>query len=100
MALSNISKSGGMMNLFPYESAIALSQAFVASLSQTFILNFMQLGVQLSLEMMPCRITFLFSDFPQVSVACKHIKILYAQYLIPFEFYCQFLYDSSAYVTH
>ena len=51
--LSNISKSRGMMNLFPYASAIALSRVFVGSLSPAFILNFMQLGVRSPLvEMM------------------------------------------------
>ena len=63
MALSNISKLRVMMNLFPYVSAIALSWAFVLSLLPAFILNFMQLGVRSpSVEMMPCRIAFLFSD--------------------------------------
>ena len=52
------------MNLFPYVSVIALSYRFVASLLPAFILSFMQLGVRSPLvEMMPCRITFLFSDF-------------------------------------
>ena len=51
------------MNLFPYVSAIALSQVFVVSLSPAFILNFMQLGVRSpSVEMMPCQMAFLFSD--------------------------------------
>ena len=51
------------MNLLPYASAIALSQATTADLSPAFILNFMQLGVRSpSVEMMPCRIAFLFSD--------------------------------------
>ena len=63
MALSNISKSRGMMNLFLYASAIALSWAFVGSLLPAFILNLMQLGVRsLSVEMMPCGIAFFFSD--------------------------------------
>ena len=60
MALSNISKSRGMMNLFPYASAIALPWSFVASLLPAFILNVMQLGVRSPLvEMMPCLIAFL-----------------------------------------
>ena len=63
MALSNISKSRGMMNLFPYASAIALSWRFVLSLLPAFILNFMQLGVRSpSVETMPYQIAFLFSD--------------------------------------
>ena len=65
MALSNISKSRGMMNLqlFLYASAIALSWAGVVDLSPAFILNFMQLGVRSpSVEMMPCWIAFFFSD--------------------------------------
>ena len=63
MALSNISKSRGMMNLFPYVSAIALSWMGVVELSPAFILNFMQLGVRSpSAEMMPCQIAFFFSD--------------------------------------
>ena len=63
MALSNISKSRGMMNLFPYVSAIALSWGRgVVDLSPAFILNFMQPGVQPSVEMIPCRIALRFSD--------------------------------------
>ena len=63
MALSNISKSRRMMNLFPYAFAIALSFVGVVDLSPAFILNFMQLGVQSpSVEMMPCLTAFLFSD--------------------------------------
>ena len=50
------------MNLFPYTSAIALSWAFEAFLSPAFILNLMQFFVHLSLEIIPCRIAFLFSD--------------------------------------
>ena len=50
------------MNLFPYVLAIALSWAFPVDLSPAFILNLMQLGMQPSVEMMPCRIAFLFSD--------------------------------------
>ena len=42
------------MNLLPYASAVALSQAFVPSLPPAFILNFMQLGVRApSVEMIP-----------------------------------------------
>ena len=63
MELSNISKSRGMMNLFPYVCAIALSFLFPALLSEAFILNLKQFSVQPSLEMMPCLIAFLFSDF-------------------------------------
>ena len=48
------------MNLFPYVSAIALSWAFVVSLSAAFVLNLMQFGVHPSLEMMPCLIAFFF----------------------------------------
>ena len=63
MALSNISKSRGMMNLFPYASAIALSWVGVGDLSPAFILNFLQLGERSpSVEMMPCLIAFFFSD--------------------------------------
>ena len=63
MALSNISKLRGMMNLFPYVSAIALSWAFVPSLLPAFIANFMQLGVRsLLVETMPCQVAFLFSE--------------------------------------
>ena len=51
------------MNLFPYVSAIALSCLFEASLSPAFILNLMQLFVQPPLEMIPCLMPFLFSDF-------------------------------------
>ena len=51
------------MNLFLYASAIALSWAFVASLLSAFILNLMQFSIHLSLEIIPCRIAFLFSDF-------------------------------------
>ena len=51
------------MTLFLYASAIALSWAFEVFLSSTFILNLMQFSVQPSLEMMPCQIAFLFSDF-------------------------------------
>ena len=51
------------MNLFPYASAIALSWAFPADLSPAFILNLMQFSVHLSLEIIPCQIAFLFSDF-------------------------------------
>ena len=61
-ALSNISKSREMMNLFPYASAIVLSCLFPAFLSPAFILILMQFSVQPSLEMMPCWIAFLFSD--------------------------------------
>ena len=50
------------MNLFPYASAIALSQAFPGDLSAAFIFNLMQFSVHLSAEMMPCQIAFLFSD--------------------------------------
>ena len=50
------------MNLFPYASAIALSWAFEAFLSPAFILNLMQFSVHPLVEMMPCRIAFLFSD--------------------------------------
>ena len=51
------------MNLFPYASAIALSLAFEVDLSPAFILSLMQFSVHPSLEMMPCQIAFLFSDF-------------------------------------
>ena len=51
------------MNLFVYASAIALSWAFEAFLSPAFILNLMQFSVQPSLEIIPCQIAFLFSDF-------------------------------------
>ena len=50
------------MNLFQYASVIALSWAFVASLLPAFILNLMQFSVHPSLEIIPCRIAFLFSD--------------------------------------
>ena len=50
------------MNLFPYTSAIALSWAFEVFLSPAFILNLMQFSVHPSVEMMPCRIAFLFSN--------------------------------------
>ena len=50
------------MDLFPYGSAITLSCVGVALLSAAFILNFMQLSVQPSLEIMPCQIAFLLSD--------------------------------------
>ena len=50
------------MNLFSYASAIALSWAFEADLSPAFILNLMQFSVHPSVEMMLCRIAFLFSD--------------------------------------
>ena len=50
------------MNLFPYASAIALSYVFPGDLSLAFILNFMQFTVKLSVEMMPCRIAFIFSE--------------------------------------
>ena len=50
------------MNLFLYASAIALSWENPADLSPAFILNFMQLDVQSSVEMMLCGIAFLFSD--------------------------------------
>ena len=61
--LSNISKSRGMMNLFPYASAIALSYVFPGDLSLAFILNFMQFSVQPSIETIPCLTAFIFSDF-------------------------------------
>ena len=51
------------MNLFLYASAIALSWAFEGFLSPAFILNLMQFPMHLSVEMMPCQIAFLFSDF-------------------------------------
>ena len=51
------------MNLCPYASAIALSWAFEVDLSPAFILNLMQFSVHPSVEMMPCQIAFLFSDF-------------------------------------
>ena len=51
------------MNLFPYASAIALSWAFVASLLPAFILNLMRFSVHPSVELMPCQVAFLFSDF-------------------------------------
>ena len=51
------------MNLFLYASAIALSWVFVASLLAAFILNLMQFSVHPSLEIIPCQIAFLFSDF-------------------------------------
>ena len=50
------------MNLFPYASAITLSWAFPADLSPAFTLNLMQFSVQLSVEIIPCQIAFLFSD--------------------------------------
>ena len=50
------------MNLFPYASAIALSWVFEAFLSPAFILNLMQFSVHPSVEMMPCRIVFVFYD--------------------------------------
>ena len=50
------------MNLFLYVLAIALSCLFEVLLSPAFILNLMQFSVHLSVEMMPCRIAFLFSD--------------------------------------
>ena len=49
---SNISKSRGMMNLFPYALAIVFSFAVVV-LSLAFILDLMQLTVKPSVEMMP-----------------------------------------------
>ena len=51
------------MNLFLYVLAIALSCLFEVDLSPAFILNLMQLFVQPPLEMIPCLIAFLFSDF-------------------------------------
>ena len=51
------------MNLFLHASAIASFFVGVALLSSAFILNFMQFTVKPSVEMMPCYITFLFSDF-------------------------------------
>ena len=51
------------MNLFLYASDIALSFAFLSSFSAVPILNFMQFSVKPSLEIMPCLIAFLFSDF-------------------------------------
>ena len=51
------------MNLFLYTSAIALSWVLEVDLSPAFILNLMQFSVQPSVEMMPCQIAFLFSDF-------------------------------------
>ena len=51
------------MNLFPYVSAISLSQGFEVLLSEAFIFNFIQLEVQPSVEMIPCLMAFLFSDF-------------------------------------
>ena len=51
------------MNLFPYASATALSWVFVASLLLAFILNLMQFSVHPLLEIIPCLIAFLFSDF-------------------------------------
>ena len=51
------------MNLFLYASAIALSWAFEAFLSPAFILKLMQFSVHPSVEIIPCRIAFLFSDF-------------------------------------
>ena len=63
MALSNISKSKGMMNLFSYASAIALSWGGgLVDVSPAFILNFMQPSVQPSVEMIPCQIALWFSD--------------------------------------
>ena len=63
MALSNISKSRGMMKLFAYAFPIALFFAGVVDVSLAFILNFMQLSVRSpSVEMMSCLITFFFSD--------------------------------------
>ena len=51
------------MNLFPYVSAIALSWGRgVVDLSQHLFLNFMQPGVQPSVEMIPCQIALHFSD--------------------------------------
>ena len=50
------------MNLFPYALLVALSFAFEA-LPSASILNLMQFSMQPSVEMMPCRIAFLFSDF-------------------------------------
>ena len=50
------------MNLFPYASAIALSWVFEVLLSPAFILNLMQFSMQPSVEMIPCRIAFHFSD--------------------------------------
>ena len=41
----------------------ALSWAFPAFLSPAFILNLMQFSMHPSVEMMPCWIAFLFSDF-------------------------------------
>ena len=65
------------MNLFPYTSAIALSFAGVVDLSPAFILNFMQLSVRSpSVEMMPCRIAFLFS-YLVFHKSCKHIIIVH-----------------------
>ena len=51
------------MNLFLYASAIALSLVFEVDLSPAFILNLMQFSMHPSVEMMPCQIAFLFSDF-------------------------------------
>ena len=50
------------MHLFPYASAITLSFAFPGDLSLAFILNFMQFTVKLSVEIMPYRIAFIFSE--------------------------------------
>ena len=50
------------MNLFLYASAIALSQVTTVGLSPAYIFNLMQFSVQLSVEMIPCQIVFLFSD--------------------------------------
>ena len=51
------------MNLCLYATAIALSWAFEVDLLPAFILNLMQFSVHPSVEMMPCQIAFLFSDF-------------------------------------
>ena len=62
------------MNLFLYASAIALSWAFVVPLLPAFILNLMQFSVHLSVEIIPCQIAFLFSDFVLISIGLSSMR--------------------------
>ena len=61
------------MNLFMYVLAIALSWAFPVDLSPTFILNSMQLFVQLPLGMISCQIAFLFLTLSSTGVGNMQI---------------------------
>ena len=83
------------MNLSLYALAIATSRLVEAFLSEAFISQFHAvLSAATSMDYASAHYVPLFwLRLPQFSVACKRVKVVHTQYLIPFKFDCQLLND-------